>query len=251
MSDDKPVTQFGGMPVAPYQAWARDTFGFEFTRIELLITALTHRSYVNEHKKSTSEHNERLEFLGDAVLELVVTDYLYRNFSEPEGTLTSWRAALVRTESIAEAGERLGYEPLIRMSKGEKAGGERARMQIRANAFEAVLGALYLEKGYDACERYVDTYILSKLQSILQAGTWRDPKSHLQEVSQRLDGATPVYKVMDEVGPDHDKVFTLGAYVNNKLMGKGIGPSKQTAQQQAARAALKAYEVVEKDLPHQ
>lgn len=240
--DTKPVTTFGGMPVAPYQAWAKETLGVEFVKIELLITALTHRSYVNEHKKSTSEHNERLEFLGDAVLELIVTDYLYKNFEDPEGTLTSWRAALVRTESIAEAGERLGYESLIRMSKGEKAGTERARMQIRANAFEAVLGAMYLEKGYEACRIHVEKYITSKLQSILDQGSWRDPKSHLQEVSQKIDGATPVYKVMDEVGPDHDKVFTLGAYVNGKLMGKGVGPSKQMAQQEAARAALVAYQ---------
>lgn len=241
------ITQFGGMPVAPYQQWARETLGFEFERIDLLITALTHRSYVNEHKKSTSEHNERLEFLGDAVLELVVTDYLFKNYTEPEGVLTSWRAALVRTESIAEAGERLGYESLIRMSKGEKAGSERARQQIRANAFEAVLGSIYLEKGYEECRKYVETYILSKLDSILDAGSWRDPKSHLQEVSQKIDGATPVYKVMDEVGPDHDKVFTLGAYVNNKLMGKGIGPSKQSAQQEAARNALSAYERAQSD----
>lgn len=243
MNEDKtqPITQFGGMPVAPYQEWARETLGFEYDHIGWLITALTHRSYVNEHKKSTSEHNERLEFLGDAVLELIVTDYLYKHYSEPEGTLTSWRAALVRTESIAEAGERLGYEPLIRMSKGEKAGSERARQQIRANAFEAVLGSLYLEKGYEECRKYVEKYILSKLETIIEEGSWRDPKSHLQEVSQKIDGATPVYKVIDEVGPDHDKVFTLGAYVNNKLMGKGIGPSKQTAQQQAARAALEAY----------
>ena len=155
MSDDKPVTTFGGMPVAPYQAWARETLGFEFDRIELLITALTHRSYVNEHKKSTSEHNERLEFLGDAVLELVVTDFLFTNYAEPEGILTSWRAALVRTESIAEAGLALGYESLIRMSKGEKAGSDRARQQIRANAFEAVLGSIYLEKGYEECRKAV------------------------------------------------------------------------------------------------
>ncbi len=242
----KPASTFGGMPVAPYQQWARETLGYEFAHIEWLITALTHRSYVNEHKKSTTEHNERLEFLGDAVLELIVTDYLYKNFQEQEGVLTSWRAALVRTESIAEAGERLGYEPLIRMSKGEKAGGDRARQQIRANAFEAVLGSIYLEKGYDAASEYVHTYILSKLDTILAEGTWRDPKSHLQEVSQRVDGATPVYKVMDEVGPDHDKVFTLGAYVNGTLRGKGVGPSKQAAQQQAARAALKAYEQIDK-----
>ena len=176
-----------------------------------------------------------------------MTDYLFKNYTEPEGVLTSWRAALVRTESIAEAGERLGYESLIRMSKGEKAGSERARQQIRANAFEAVLGSIYLEKGYEECRKYVETYILSKLDSILDAGSWRDPKSHLQEVSQKIDGATPVYKVMDEVGPDHDKVFTLGAYVNNKLMGKGIGPSKQSAQQEAARNALSAYERAQSD----
>jgi ribonuclease-3 len=231
-----------GMQTAPYQEFARTVLGFEFSDIQLLVTALTHRSYVNEHKKSVSEHNERLEFLGDAVLELVVTDYLYRNFSEAEGILTSWRAALVRTESIGDAGEKLGYEHLVRMSRGEKNGSPRARMQILANAFEAVIGAIYLERGYDDAKVFIEKHIVSKLDSILDEGTWRDPKSHLQEVSQRMDGATPVYKVMQEVGPDHDKIFTLGAYVNGKLMGKGIGPSKQTAQQQAARAALDTYE---------
>ena len=176
MDDGQKITQFGGMPVAPYQQWARETLGYEYDHIEYLITALTHRSYVNEHKKSTTEHNERLEFLGDAVLELIVTDYLYKNYSEPEGILTSWRAALVRTESIAEAGERLGYEPLIRMSKGEKSGSDRARQQIRANAFEAVLGSIYLEKGYEAARKHVEKYILTKLDGILQEGSWRDPK---------------------------------------------------------------------------
>lgn len=230
-----------GMPVGPYVEFAREKLGFEFTDIQLLITALTHRSYVNEHKKSVSEHNERLEFLGDAVLELVVTDYLYNNFSEPEGILTSWRAALVRTESIGEAGQKLGYEPLVRMSKGEKQGSERARLQILANAFEATIGSIYLDQGYDAASVFIHLHILSKLEAILHAGTWRDPKSHLQEVSQQIDGATPVYRVMSEEGPDHDKVFTLGAYVNDTLMGKGVGPSKQSAQQQAARAALEEY----------
>ena len=230
-----------GMPTAPYQDFAREKLGFEYENIQLLITALTHRSYVNEHKKSVSEHNERLEFLGDAVLELVVTDYLYNTYAEPEGILTSWRASLVRTESIADAGDKLGYEPLVRMSRGEKNGSDRARMQILANAFEAVIGSIYLERGYTDAERFIHEHIITKLETILSEGSWRDPKSHLQEVSQRIDGATPVYKVMQEVGPDHDKIFTLGAYVNNKLMGKGIGPSKQSAQQQAARAALKAY----------
>ncbi len=230
-----------GMPTAPYQDFARTKLGFEFKNIEFLITALTHRSYVNEHRKSVSEHNERLEFLGDAVLELVVTDYLFKNYDEPEGILTSWRAALVRTESIGESGDKLGYEPLLRMSKGEKKGSDRARQQILANAFEAVIGAIYLERGYADAATFIETHILTKLDGILKAGSWRDPKSHLQEVSQRIDGATPVYKVMSEEGPDHDKVFTLGAYVGGTLMGKGIGPSKQTAQQQAARNALAAY----------
>lgn len=230
-----------GMLTAPYQAFAKAHFGFEFTDIQLFITALTHRSYVNEHKKSVSEHNERLEFLGDAVLELVVTDYLFKNHSEPEGILTSWRAALVRTESIGEAGDRLGYEPLVRMSKGEKQGSDRARQQILANAFEAVIGAIYLERGYDDASTFIHANIISKLSGIIDLGTWRDAKSHLQEVSQRFDSQTPQYRVMEEVGPDHDKVFTLGVYVNDKLLGTGSGPSKQIAQQQAASAALSAY----------
>ena len=229
------------MPTGPYQEFAREKLGFEYENIDLLVTALTHRSYVNEHKKSAHEHNERLEFLGDAVLELVTTDYLFRNFKEPEGILTSWRAALVRTESIGEAGMKLGYEPLIRMSRGEKNGSERARMQIVANAFEAVTGSIYLEKGYGAAETFITKHILSKLPQILETGSWRDPKSHLQELSQKIDGATPVYKVLEEIGPDHDKVFTLGAFVGDKLMGQGTGPSKQVAQQQAARNAIDAY----------
>lgn len=230
-----------GMPVGPYVEWAKQNLGFEYTDIQLLITALTHRSYVNEHKKSVSEHNERLEFLGDAVLELVVTDYLFRNFTEPEGILTSWRAALVNTESNADSGEALGYETLIRMSRGEKNGSDRARRQILANAYEAIIGSIYLDRGYDDAAAFIAKHTIHKLEKILEQGTWRDPKSHLQEVSQQMDGATPVYKVISEEGPDHDKVFTLGAYVNSKLVGKGIGPSKQNAQQQAAKAALKSY----------
>lgn len=230
-----------GMPTAPYQQYAVDVLGYEFKNIELLVTALTHRSYVNEHKKSVNEHNERLEFLGDAVLELAVTDFLFANYDEPEGILTSWRAALVRTESIGEAGEKLGYEPLLRMSKGEKQGSERARQQILANAFEAVIGAIYLERGYADAEAFIKKHIASKLENILEEGTWRDPKSHLQEVSQRVDSATPQYRVLEESGPDHDKIFTLGVFVNNKLMGKGSGHSKQIAQQTAAKAALVQY----------
>ncbi len=235
-----------GMQIAPYQDFAREKLGFEFDNIQLLITALTHRSYVNEHRKSVNEHNERFEFLGDAVLELAVTDYLFKNYDEQEGILTSWRAALVRTESIGEAGDKLGYEPLIRMSKGEKQGSDRARQQILANAFEAVIGAIYLERGYADAEKFILKHIVSKLEDILKSGTWRDAKSHLQEVSQRIDGHTPQYRVMTEEGPDHDKIFTLGVYVKDRLLGQGSGHSKQVAQQQAAQAALDYYSKLEK-----
>ena len=230
-----------GMQTGPYQDFARESLGFEFENLDLLITAFTHRSYVNEHRKSVSEHNERLEFLGDAVLELVVTDFLFRNYSEAEGILTSWRAALVRTESIGEAGSLIGYEPLVRMSRGEKQGSDRARMQILANAFEALIGAIYLERGYDDAAAFITKHISSKLESIIDEGSWRDPKSHLQEVMQRKDGVTPRYVVIEEVGPDHDKVFTLGVYSGDRLISKGTGPSKQAAQQEAAKAALSEY----------
>ena len=158
-----------GMPTGPYQDWAKQKLGFEYSDIQLLITALTHRSYVNEHRKSVSEHNERLEFLGDAVLELVVTDYLFQHYSEPEGILTSWRAALVNTISNAESGRELGYEPLVRMSKGEKHGSDRARRQILANAYEAVIGSIYLERGYDDAAAFIQKYTIVKLDKILGA----------------------------------------------------------------------------------
>ena len=231
-----------GMNTTPYQEFAREKLGFEFNNLDLLITALTHRSYVNEHRKSVHRHNERLEFLGDAVLELAVTEYLFNNFSEPEGILTAWRAALVRTESIGDAGDKLGYGPLIRMSKGEKNGSERAHLQILANAFEAVIGAIYLERGFEDARDFIHKHIIVKLDGILESGSWRDPKSYLQEISQRVDSQTPVYKVLCEEGPDHDKVFTLGVFVGEKMMGRGTGPSKQMAQQQAARAAIDKYQ---------
>lgn len=227
------------MDTSKYQQFAVQTLGFDFGNLQLLITALTHRSYMNEHKKSATEHNERLEFLGDAVLELIVTEHLYLNYAEPEGILTNWRAALVRTESISEAGNKLGLYDLMRLSRGEKRGSERAKQQIMANAFEAVIGAIYLDKGYDVASEFVKKHILSKLDGILQEGSWRDAKSRLQEVAQSKFGQTPVYKVLDETGPDHDKIFTLGVFVGGKLMGNGSGPSKQIAQQQAAQAALK------------
>jgi len=228
------------MDITKYQTFATDHFG-GFSDINLLVTAFTHRSYLNEHKKSASGHNERLEFLGDAVLELVVTEYLYANYQEPEGILTNWRSALVRTESISAAAEREGFEPLLRLSRGEKRGSQRARQQILANCYEAVTGALYLDKGYEAAKDFISTTLLPTFEGILKEGSWMDPKSRLQEVAQSKEGLTPVYKVIQEEGPDHDKSFIIGVYINNELRAEGSGPSKQAAQVAAAQAALKDY----------
>ncbi len=227
--------------IQTYQDFAKEKLGFEFNDINLLITALTHRSYVNEHKKSVKEHNERLEFLGDAVLELVSSDFLYRNYDEPEGIMTAWRSALVRTESIGESGEALGYEPLVRLSKGEKHGSARAHAVILADCFEAVIGAIYLDQGYDVAREFIAKWILVKIDRILEDGSWRDPKSYLQELAQHADGATPVYKVLDEEGPDHDKTFTVGVYVAGQLKAQGTGHSKQEAEGKAAAEAVKDY----------
>lgn len=230
------------MDYTAYTSFAQDVLGAQFNDINLLVTAFTHRSYVNEHRKSVSVHNERLEFLGDAVLELVSTEFLYSNYPDPEGILTNWRSSLVRTESIGAAAGRLGFEPLLRLSRGEKRGTERARVQILANSYEAVVGALYLDQGYEAASRFIQTSLLVTFEEILKTGSWMDPKSHLQELAQSQSNATPVYRVMDEDGPDHDKVFKVGVYVADKLMGRGEGPSKQTAQVAAAEAALKHYQ---------
>lgn len=229
------------MDISKYQAFAAKHFG-DFKNIDLLITAFTHRSYLNEHKKTALKHNERLEFLGDAVLELVVTEYLYGKYEEPEGILTNWRSALVRTESISAAADREGFAELLRLSRGEKRGSERARQQILANAYESVIGALYLENGYEAAKKFIESTLLPTFPEILSNGTWLDPKSRLQELVQSKDGFTPVYKVTKEEGPDHDKVFVVGVFINNELQGEGTGPSKQAAQVSAAAAALKAYE---------
>lgn len=224
-----------------YQKFAEDVLGVEFNDINLLLTAFTHRSYVNEHKKTAKIHNERLEFLGDAVLELTVTEYLYNKFEEPEGILTNWRSALVRTESIGDAALKHDFEPLLRLSRGEKRGTQRARLQILANSYEAVIGAIYLDQGYEGAKKFIEKTLIVTLPAILESGSWMDPKSHLQELAQSVEGFTPVYKVLDETGPDHDKIFTIGVFVNGVLRGKGQGPSKQIGQQQAADEALVFY----------
>ncbi|NBU33191.1 ribonuclease III [bacterium] len=226
------------MDTSKYALFASETLGVVFNDLQLLITAFTHRSYVNEHKKTVSEHNERLEFLGDAVLELVSTEFLYSSFNEPEGILTNWRSSLVRTESISAAASRFGFEPLLRLSRGEKRGTDRARAQILANCYEAVIGALYLDQGYDAAKDFIAKSILSTFDEILKTGSWVDPKSRYQEFIQSTEGFTPNYKVLSEEGPDHDKIFKVGVFVEGDLRGGGSGPSKQIAQIKAAEVAL-------------
>ena len=235
------------MDLEPYKQFALDKLGFEFHDINLLVTALTHRSYVNEHKKSAHEHNERLEFLGDAVLELVSSDFLFRNYNEPEGIMTAWRAALVRTESIGDAGKELGYEPLVRLSRGEhEHGTDRAHSIILADCFEAVIGAIYLDQGYETAKAFIEKHILVKIDQILKEGSWRDPKSYFQELAQKFDGETPSYRLLKEEGPDHDKTFTVGAFVGQSLKGSGIGHSKQEAETEAAKQGIKLYKSLEK-----
>lgn len=225
-----------------YQKFARDVLQIQFNDTGLLVTAMTHRSWLNEtRRKQGLEHNERLEFLGDAVLELVTTEYLFRNFDEAEGIMTNWRSALVRTESIGHAAREMGFFEMMRMSRGERSAAERAKLQMMANAYEAVVGAIYLDKGYSTAQEFIRRTVLTTLDEILRTGSWQDPKSRLQELAQAAEGATPIYKVLEEVGPDHDKTFTVGAFVNSQLKGEGSGPSKQSAQQAAAEQALDEY----------
>ena len=226
-----------------YQQLAAELTGRPFKDPRLLQTAFTHCSYLNEHRRHTKEHNERLEFLGDAVLEIVVTEYLYLNHQQPEGILTNWRSALVRTESLAAAAQKLDFINYLRLSKGERRSSARARQQILANTFEAVIGAVYLDQGYGTAAKFIRGHIIATLDGILQTGSWLDAKTRFQEHVQSTDGQTPVYRVLAEEGPDHDKSFSVGVYVNDRLLGSGKGYSKQAAQQAAAEAALKARDV--------
>ncbi|MDP4001087.1 MAG: ribonuclease III [bacterium] len=217
------------------------TVGIKFDDLDLLARAFTHRSYLNEHPKTKLEHNERLEFLGDAVLELVVTEHLYKNYQEPEGVLTNWRSALVKTESLADLAARLDLGQFLLMSKGENKSGGRRRTAILANTTEALIGAIYLDKGYDIVRDFIIKNIIANLPKILENQSHIDPKSHFQELAQEKDNITPSYKVISASGPDHDKHFVVGVFLNDKEYGRGKGPNKQTAQQAAAADALKRY----------
>lgn len=215
--------------------------GVEFKDEQKLETAFVHRSYLNEHK-NVKEHNERLEFLGDAVLELVVTEYLYQNYNNPEGDLTNWRSALVKTESISETASKLGFEEFLKMSRGERASSGRSRQLILANSFEAVIGAIYLDQGYEAAKRFITKNILSKLPEIIEQKLYIDPKSLFQELAQEKEGLTPRYELISEEGPDHDKIFEISVKVGDRVWGTGKGSSKQLAQQEAAKKALSKYQ---------
>lgn len=210
-----------------------------FKNKDFIIQALTHRSYLNEHPEYGLEHNERLEFLGDAVLELVVTEYLYTNYPNPEGELTNWRAALVNSKMLSTIAEELSVEPFLQMSKGEsKDANSKARQYILANAMEAIIGAIFLDKDYSAAEKFIKENIISKLPEIIEKKLYKDPKSLFQEKSQEMLGITPSYKVLSEEGPDHAKEFEVGIYLKDELVSSGKGTSKQEAQESAARQAL-------------
>lgn len=212
--------------------------GLTFSNLELLEEAFTHRSYLNEHK-SAKAHNERLEFLGDAVLELSATQFLFNRFPQnPEGDLTAYRAALVNTYSLAETAEVLGINDMLLLSRGEARDKGRARQIILANAFEALVGALYLDQGFEAADTFLNKHLYPKIDAILEKRAYQDAKSRFQELAQEKRGITPTYKTISEEGPDHDRVFTVGVFLKEEEIAKGTGKSKQEAEQSAAQAGL-------------
>ncbi len=212
--------------------------GIKFKNQDLLSQALTHRSYINENPDWHLDHNERLEFLGDAVLELVVTEYLYNKYPDPEGELTSWRAALVNAIILARISSKIDLDSFLLLSRGEAKDIGRARQYILANAMESLIGAIYLDRGYDTCKEFIEKFILGELPAILEEGAHKDYKSRLQEQAQERIGITPTYEVLREWGPDHAKSFHIGVYLGQELVGEGNGPSKQDAQQVAAKDGL-------------
>ncbi len=219
------------------------TIDIEFDNKTLLKRAFVHRSYVNENPKENIQHNERLEFLGDAVLELVVTEHLYSNYKKKnEGILTTWRAALVNGENLAKIARELNLGRLLKLSKGEEKSGGRDKDAILANVMEALIGAVYLDKGYKASKKFVKKWVIKYLPEIIEKEEHIDAKTYLQEKTQEEEGVTPTYQVLSQSGPDHDKKFEIGVYLEDNLLAKGAGPSKQKAQQSAAQKALDKYD---------
>lgn len=217
------------------------TIGYKFKDLRLLRLALTHRSYLNEREKDKdiTEHNERLEFLGDAVLELVVTEYLYANFQDPEGYLTALRASLVNYRIIGDIGNGLGLDEEILLSSGEKAELGKARLTIVADAVEAVIGAMYLDGGYQVCLEFIKKFILIKLTEVITTQSWKDSKTLLQEFCQKYYKVTPHYRVLGSEGKDHEKTFRVGVTIeSNRILAEGEGRSKQDAETAAAEKAM-------------
>lgn len=216
-----------------------ETIGIKFNDIALLREAFTHRSYLNEHRGTNMKHNERLEFLGDAVLELVMTEYLYAKYpEEPEGRLTAYRSALVNTDSISAAASDWDMNEYLLLSRGEAKDVGRARLYILANTFEAVIGAIFLDQGYESAKGFIARSLFNKLDNIVGKRLWQDAKSRFQEEAQERSGITPNYEVLKETGPDHDKRFEVGVYIGSELISSGTGASKQDAEQIAAQSAL-------------
>lgn len=213
----------------------------KFSTVDTLRQALVHRSYLNEHRDFPLDHNERLEFLGDAVLELVVTEHLFDTYPNPEGELTNWRASLVNSQMLAMVAEQLGLEPYLYMSRGEtKESNSKARQSILANSLEAIIGAIYLDNDYDVAATFIHKNIISKLPHILKYKLYMDPKSRFQETAQERVGITPSYRVLEESGPDHKKKFVIAVYLQEEQVATGTGMSKQEAQMNAAEEGLKA-----------
>ncbi len=213
--------------------------GFTIANLGLLAEAFTHRSYLNEHREHVGNHNERLEFLGDAVLELVITDFLFKKFPEKdEGELTNYRAALVNTVSLAETAQKTGINDYLLLSKGEARDTGRARDVILADTFEAVIGALFLDAGYPAAEKFIGKSLYGKIDEVIAKRAYQDAKSRFQELAQEKKGITPTYQTLDEVGPDHERMFTVGVFLGEDEVARGEGRSKQEAEQSAAQAAL-------------
>jgi ribonuclease III len=215
--------------------------GVTFTDSKHLLTAITHRSYLNEHREARQEHNERYEFLGDAVLELVVTDFLFHKYPEkPEGDLTAIRAALVNTVSLSEVASNMKVNDFLLLSKGEERDTGRARQYILANTFESLIGAIYLDQGYEPAREFIAGHLFDKTENIVAKRLWQDAKSRFQELAQEHASVTPSYETLSQTGPDHDRVFTVGVFLGKEKVAEGKGRSKQEAEQSAAEAGIVA-----------
>lgn len=213
-------------------------FGIKIKNSDIFQEALTHRSYLNEHRDYKHPHNERLEFLGDAVLELAVTKYLFEHFNKPEGELTSFRAALVNGDMLGKIGNEIGVQDFLLMSRGEAKDTGRARTYLIANAVEAIIGAIYMDQGFEAAQDFIERYVLTHLDEVMDKGLYTDPKSRFQELAQGKLGITPTYRVLKEWGADHDRRFVAGVFLEDELVAEGEGASKQEAQREAAREGL-------------